>query len=134
GRGRLTQAHLVPAVRLATRRPARLEAERRPPLGRRAVRWPRRLVRGRPASGQGDDERDDAARAGQPHHTREARNVSPRAHGTKSFGSRESDARKTRTLARAWSSSARYASRAAAASPPCRTIASWMVGARPSCR
>src|SRR5262249_59699763 len=65
------------------------------------------------------------------------RGAAPRTvnrHGTKSFGSRESDARKTRMLARPFSSSARYALRAAVASPPWRRIASCTVGARPSCR
>src|SRR5581483_7018623 len=79
---------------------------------------PRLLVRGAPAR-DADEHGRERERAG---------------HGAKTFGWRVSDARKTRTPARSASSSARYASRAAVASPPCSTIASCTVGARPSWR
>ncbi len=135
-RRRLADAELVAALRPAMRVACGLEAERCRPLGRRAIGSPARGVlrcASRPAAGDrqaNGEHRRRAPRGG----AREPSDRRARRHGTKSFGWRESDARKTRTLARASSSSARYASRAAAASPPCSTIASCTVGARPSWR
>src|SRR5262249_7490830 len=122
----LPHAQLLPSSGPPLRLARRLQAERLGASRRGAIRAPRRDVLARRAPAPG-------ARESHAAEDRRARRRSAR-HGTKSCGSRASEVRNTRMLARPFSSSARYASRAAVASPPCSTMASWIVGARPSWR
>src|SRR5437016_1805169 len=92
GRRRLTEAQRMATLGQAVRLARRVLAERRWPGERGTVRPPARRIVPAPA--------DQQAHAQEPRRPQ-------RGHGTKSFGSRESDVRKTRTLARAGSSSAR---------------------------
>ena len=94
GRRSFAQTQLVSARGQAKRLARPLQAEGRGPGERGAVCSPARPVVARRAPA---DQQADAQQPRRPE----------RRHGTKSFGSRESDARKTRTLARAGSSSAR---------------------------
>jgi hypothetical protein len=95
----LREAQLVTAHRQALRFPRRVHAEGRRSGERRAVGAPRCGLVARRAPARGN-------REAQTEQDRRARRSVER-HGTKSFGSRESDVRKTRTLARPFSSSAR---------------------------
>ena len=99
-RRRLAHAQRVSTLGQALRRARLLQAEGRRPGDRGTVRSPgRRFVTPRAlAPGQREAEAQQPGRRQQ---------RPPGDHGTKSFGWRESDARKTRTLARAGSSSAR---------------------------
>src|SRR5262249_42849435 len=125
GRRCLPLAQRVPPLRQTMRLAGGVETQRRRTSDRGAALPPCRLPVRRPLA---------PAPECTPRHQHGRCDHPPPVHGTNSFGCRDNDRRKTRTLARAVSSSARYASRAALASPPWSAIASCTVGARPSCR